>query len=171
MNMHGIFLPRKFFVTSGSGEDNNSELNAFDRALLRAKITQCNLVNVSSILPQDSEEIDPIHITPGTITFAVLARQGGYSGDRISAGIGWGRIENKTGDSYGIVAEDHGNSSKRYTDKILKEKLEQMAKIRRMKLIDWKVRSESIEVKQRYGCVVSTLVYVPWDQETGEREV
>lgn len=169
--MHGIYLPKKFFVTSGSGEDNNSELNAFDRALLRAKITQCNLVNVSSILPPDAEEIEPIYITPGTITFAVLARQGGHSGDRISAGIGWGRIENKAGDNYGIVAEDHGNSSKRYTNKILEEKLEQMAKIRRMKLTEWKVRSESIEVKQRFGCVVSTLVYVPWDQVTGEREV
>lgn len=169
--MHGIFLPKKFFVTSGSGEDNNSALNAFDRALLRAKITQCNLVNVSSILPPDAEEIEPVYITPGTITFAVLARMSGHSGDRISAGIGWGRIENKAGDNYGIVAEDHGNSSKRYTNKILREKLEQMARIRRMKLTEWKVRAESIEVKQSYGCVVSTLVYVPWDQVTGERNI
>ena len=72
--MHGTFLPQKFFVTSGSGEDNNSELNAFDRALLRGKITQCNLVSVSSILPPDAEEIEPVYITPGTITFSVLAR-------------------------------------------------------------------------------------------------
>lgn len=169
--MHGTFLPQKFFVTSGSGEDNNSELNAFDRALLRAKITQCNIVNVSSILPPDAEEVEPLYITPGTITFSVLARMSGQSGDRISAGIGWGRIENKSGESYGIVAEDHGNSSKRYTNNMLREKLEQMAKIRRMKLTEWKVRSESIEVKQRFGCVVSTLVYVPWDQKTGERKV
>jgi len=169
--MHGINLPKKFFVTSGYGEDNNSELNAFDRALLRGKITQCNLVNVSSILPPDAEEIEPIYITPGTITFAVLARMSGVSGDRISAGIGWGTIERKSGEVYGIVAEDHGNSSKRYTNQILKEKLEQMAKIRRMKLVDWKVRSESIEVKERFGCVMSALVYVPWDLKTGSRKV
>jgi len=169
--MHGIYLPKQFFVTSGTGEDNNSELNAFDRALLRAKITQCNLVNVSSILPKDAEEIDPIHITPGTITFAVLARMSGVSGDRISAGIGWGKIENKGGEVYGIVAEDHGNSSKRYTNQILNEKLEQMARIRRMKLVEWKVRSESMEVKQRFGCVVATLVYAPWDVETGSRNM
>jgi len=169
--MHGIFLPRKFFVTSGYGEDNNSELNAFDRALLRGKITQCNLVNVSSILPEDADEIEPVYITPGTITFAVLARQSGVSGDRISAGIGWGKMEKKSGDNYGIVAEDHGNSSKRYTNQILKEKLEQMAKIRRMKLVDCKVRSESIEVKERFGCVMAALVYVPWDEKTGKRKV
>jgi arginine decarboxylase len=169
--MHGTLLPKQFFVTSGSGEDNNSELNAFDRALLKAKVTQCNIVSVSSILPPDAEEIQPVYITPGTITFAVLARMDGLSGDRISAGIGWGRIENKSGGTYGIVAEDHGHSSKRYTDKILKEKLEQMAKIRRMKLTEWKVRSESIEVKQHFGSVISTLVYVPWDQATGEREI
>lgn len=169
--MHGTFLPKKFFVTSGSGEDNNSNLNAFDRALQKAKITQCNLVNVSSILPPDAEEISQVYITPGTITFSVLARMSGQSGDRISAGIGWGRIENRSGESYGIVAEDHGHSSKRYTDRILREKLEQMARIRRMKLVEWKVRSESIEVKARFGCVVSTLVYVPWDTDVGEREI
>jgi arginine decarboxylase len=169
--MHGTLLPKQFFVTSGSGEDNNSKLNAFDRALLRGKVTQCNIVSVSSILPPDAEEIEPVYITPGTITFAVLARMDGSSGDRISAGIGWGRIENKSGDTYGIVAEDHGNSSKRSTDKVLREKLEQMARIRRMKLTEWKVRSESIEVKQRFGSVISTLVYVPWDQATGERKI
>ncbi len=170
--MHGIFLPEKFFVTSGFGEDKNSELNAFDRALMRAKITQCNLVNVSSILPPDAEEIEPVYITPGTITFAVLARQSGVPGDRIGAGIGWGRIEGKNGRSYGIVAEHHGHSSKRYINQKLKEKLGQMAKIRRMKLVDWNVKSESIEVKEEmHGCVMVALVYVPWDLEIGERIV
>ncbi len=142
--MHGIFLPKAYFVTSGSGEDSNSELNAFDLALLRAGITQCNLVEVSSILPPDAREIEPMDITPGTITFTVLARMSGVSGDRIGAGIGWGRIKNKAGQSYGIVAEEHGNSSKRYVNEKLKEKLDQMAKIRRMKLTEWKVCSESI---------------------------
>ena len=166
--MHGIFLPKKFFVTSGFGEDNNSELNAFDRALLRAKITQCNLVDVSSILPRDAEEIKMVDITPGTIIFTVMARQDGVSGDRIGAGIGWGNIRKKDGENYGIVAEHHGNSSKRYINQKLKEKLEQMARIRRMKLVEWKVLSESIEVKDIFGCVVVALVYVPWDFEMGK---
>ena len=113
-----------------------------------------------------------IEVGPGCWTGPALhpAASRGHA-DRISAGIGWGRIENKAGENYGIVAEDHGNSSKRYTDRILREKLEQMARIRRMKLTEWKVRSESIEVKGRFGCVVSTLVYVPWDQAVGARKV
>ena len=167
--VHGMFLPRRYFVTSGIGEDPNSDLNAFDRALLRAGITQCNLVPVSSILPPDALRIDPVEITPGTITFCVMAEMRGVKGDRIGAGVGWGKLVGKDGASYGIVAEHHGNSSKAYIQKILKEKMEQMARIRGMKLVDWDTRVESFEVKDNFGCALAAVVYVPWIPEAGMR--
>ena len=55
--MIGI-LPKRFFLTSGSGEA-STELNAFDAALLAAKIGDTNLVKLSSILPPRAEEIEP----------------------------------------------------------------------------------------------------------------
>ncbi|PKK81307.1 MAG: pyruvoyl-dependent arginine decarboxylase [Thermoplasmata archaeon HGW-Thermoplasmata-2] len=168
--MHGMFLPKKFFVTSGHAQDPESELNAFDKALMDAGIAQCNLVSVSSILPPDAEEVEPTYITPGTITFAVLVRMDGVDGDRIGSGVGWGMCETKSGKRYGIVAEHHDNSSKKYIEKKLVDKMHQMARWRRMQLKWFKTRVESLEVDDDMnGCVLTALVYLPWEEEQGKR--
>lgn len=154
------FIPKKFFITSGGAQDKESVLNAFDKALKRGKITQCNLVSVSSILPEEATEADPIDIPPGTITFCVLARMDGQSGDRIGAGIGYGMLEGKSG-RYGIVAEHHGYSSAKYMREKLVLKLQRMAKIRNMKLVSYRTKVESLEVDEDYfGSVIVALVYL-----------
>jgi len=154
------FIPKKFFITSGGAQDKESVLNAFDKALKRGKITQCNLVSVSSILPEEATEVDPIDIPPGTITFCVLARMDGQSGDRIGAGIGYGMLEGKSG-RYGIVAEHHGYSSAKYMREKLVLKLQRMAKIRNMKLVSYRTKVESLEVDEDYfGSVIVALVYL-----------
>ena len=63
--MIGI-LPKRFFLTSGSGEA-STELNAFDAALLDAKIGDTNLVKLSSILPPWAEEIEPYELPKGSL--------------------------------------------------------------------------------------------------------
>jgi Uncharacterized conserved protein len=162
-------LPKKFFVTSGGAQDSESSLNAFDRALRRGKITQYNLVSVSSILPKDSKEVEPIELSPGSITFCVLARMDGVSGDRIGAGLGWGWIENKK-ESYGIVAEHHGYSSAKYLKEKLVLKLERMAKLRNMKLTSYKTKAESLEVyEDHFGSVIAALIYLfDWGEQKKE---
>jgi arginine decarboxylase len=154
------FIPKKFFITSGGAQDKESVLNAFDRALRKGRITQCNLVSVSSILPAEAEEVDPVDIVPGTITFCVLARMDGQSGDRIGAGIGYGTLEGKD-KRYGIVAEQHGYSSAKYMREKLVLKLQRMAKIRNMKLVSYRTKVESLEVDEDYfGSVIVALVYL-----------
>jgi len=154
------FIPKKFFITSGGAQDKESVLNAFDRALRKGKITQCNLVSVSSILPAEAEEVGPVDIAPGTITFCVLARMDGQSGDRIGAGIGYGTLEGKD-KRYGIVAEHHGYSSAKYMREKLVLKLQRMAKIRNMKLVSYRTKVESLEVDEDYfGSVIVALVYL-----------
>ena len=153
-------LPKKFFVTSGGAQDQESALNAFDRALRKGKVTQCNLVSVSSILPRDSEEVELADIPAGSIVFCVLARMNGQSGDRIGAGLGWGWIENKK-ERYGIVAEHHGYSSAKYLREKLVLKLERMAKLRNMKLTSYKTKVESLEVDENhFGSVIVALIYL-----------
>jgi arginine decarboxylase len=153
-------IPKTYFVTSGGAQDEESTLNAFDMALRKGKITQCNLVSVSSILPTEAVEVEPVDLPPGTITFCVLARMDGQSGDRIGAGIGYGILEGKNG-SYGIVAEQHGYSSARYMREKLILKMERMAKMRNMKLISHKSKVESLEVDEDYfGSVIVALVYL-----------
>jgi len=92
---HTPFLPKKFFITSGVATSSVSPLNAFDGALAQAKIDQCNLVNVSSILPADAIMVDYEEIPAGTITFAVMARMDGDPGETIGAGCCLG-LGNKT---------------------------------------------------------------------------
>ncbi|MGQ9460965.1 MAG: pyruvoyl-dependent arginine decarboxylase [Candidatus Bathyarchaeaceae archaeon] len=82
-----------------------SELNAFGLSLKKAGIAQCNLVSVSSILPQECKERKRRKITAGAITYAVIARMDGDEGTTIGAGIAWAWEKER---KYGIVAEAHG---------------------------------------------------------------
>ena len=155
------FLPKKYFITSGKGEDPVSTLNAFDLALKDAGIEHLNIVPVSSILPEDSEEIEYTRIAPGTVVFVVMARQDGYGDEEITAGLAWGFAQGD-GEKYGFVVEDHGYKSVEDCKEMLKRKIERMAEIRDMKLLWVKYRIESLKVKRNmFGSVVSVLVFLP----------
>jgi len=169
---HGVFLPKKFFVTGGCAVSSVSPLNAFDAALVKAGIAQCNLVPVSSILPPDAEKVEPVEITPGTVTFCVMARMDGDPGERIGAGIGWGWAEKPDGLRYGFVAEAHGYKDFKSLEREIFESLKEMARIRGMKLINYDVKMESLSIpKDMYGCAVAALVFVPWGFEETLRKV
>ncbi len=82
-------IPKEFFITSGKALSPVSELNAFDLALKKAGIAQCNLVCVSSILPKNCVQISTHNIAAGSITHCVLARMDGDDGTTVGAGIAW----------------------------------------------------------------------------------
>jgi len=169
-SLHGAFLPRKFFIAAGSATSSVSPLNAFDAALTKAGIAQCNLVNVSSILPPDAEESKNSPITAGTVTFAVMARMDGDPGETIGAGIGWTKGITVRKEKYGLVAEAHGYKDKEAIEKELKSKLDEMAKIRDLKIEKVETRAEFIEVpKGKYGTVIVALVFAPWTEEESKR--
>ena len=160
-----FFLPKYFFVTGGKGVSSESALNAFDLALMDAKIDHCNIVNVTSIIPADAEEVSIVNIPPGTITFAVLARMDGQSGETVGAGIGWCWGRKPDGTRYGTVSEAHGYKDRGAIERELKAKLHLMAKIRQLTTEEVKLRIESIDVpKGKFGCVVAVFVYVPFGQ-------
>lgn len=151
-------IPREFFVTSGKAFSPTSKLNAFDRALKHAGIAQCNLVHVTSILPRDCVQREPIEISIGTITYAVIARMDGYEGQNIGAAIAWS-MDNKEG--YGIVAETHGYMDEEVLLKDVKWKIIEMAKARVINLGKINYKFETLSVpKGNYGCVVAVLVYI-----------
>jgi len=171
-SLRGAFLPKKFFIVAGSATSAVSPLNAFDAALTKAGIGQCNLVNVSSILPPDAEETKNSMITPGTITFAVMARMDGDPGETIGAGIGWISGLSTKKERYGLVAEAHGYKDKEAIEKELKSKLSEMTKIRDLKIEKMDTRAEFIEVpKGKYGAVIVALVYAPWTEEESRRQL
>jgi arginine decarboxylase len=152
-------IPKEFFITSGKAVSPVSELNAFDLALKKAGIAQCNLVCVSSILPKDCNEINKQNIEAGSITYSVLARMDGDEGTTIGAGIAWAWAKSKR---YGLVAEAHGFMDKKALEETLEWKIKEMAKIRGIKIGQIQMRIEVLRVPMdNYGCVISALVYRP----------
>jgi arginine decarboxylase len=165
MNEH--MVPKAFFVTSGVGMV-TEQANAFDLALWDAGIGECNLVEVSSILPANAVETERSNVAliPGGITFCVLSRADGKSGEAISAGLGYGwlgeiteRREERR--DFGIVCEHHGHYSREYLAEKVREKLDTMAAIRDKSLLNKGLVVESLEVeKGKFGSVVVALVFV-----------
>ena len=170
--VHGMFLPKKFFITSGKSQDDGSELNAFDLALADAGIAQCNLVTVSSILPSDAGEIKQVGITPGAITYVVLAKMHGRCGDSIGAGVGYGWGQRDGRRYHGMIAEYRSHNSKEHVEEKLREQLKRMAGSRALDLVEDEVKiiTESMKVEEDHGCVLAALVFVPWDVKTGSRK-
>jgi len=151
-------IPKEFFVTSGRAVSPVSELNAFDLALKNAGIAQCNLVQVSSILPSGCEQTKRKAVPAGSITYAVVARMNGEEETIIGAGIVWAWEKNKR---YGLVAEAHGHMDAKVLRETLEWKIREMAKIREIEIGEINYRTEAIKVsKDNYGCVLAALVYL-----------
>ena len=150
-------IPKEFFVTSGKATSPVSELNAFDLALRKAGIAQCNLVPVSSILPPGCKQRRARKTAAGAITYAVIARMEGEEGTMISAGIAWAWEKNR---KYGLVAEAHGYMDLPVLRETLEWKIKEMAKIREIEIGKINYRTEVLRVPiDNYGCVMASLVY------------
>ncbi|MHC1635727.1 MAG: pyruvoyl-dependent arginine decarboxylase [Candidatus Methanospirareceae archaeon] len=156
-------IPRAFFVTTGVGMDKDP-LIAFDIALRDAGIGECNLVEVSSILPANVLEVERQGMTPGEITFCVMSRMDGKEGEVIGASIGYGWFESERGNGekgYGIICEHHGHYPEDYLKEKVQEKLYRMAEIRDKKLIEKKVYAKSIEIEEdKFGSIVVAVVFL-----------
>ena len=114
--MHSVLLsairkmiPKYFFLTKGVGK-HKEQLQSFELALRDAGIQQCNLVNVSSIVPPEcklvSREQGLKMIQPGEITFVVLARNATNEPHRlVASSIGVAIPSGKN--QYGYLSEHH----------------------------------------------------------------
>ena len=104
------FVPTRMFFTKGVGV-HKDKLAAFELALRDAGIEKCNLVYVSSIFPQNckmiSKEEGLKHLSPGQITFCVMARNETDEPNRlIVTAIGVALPTDKE-NRYGYLSEHH----------------------------------------------------------------
>ena len=151
-------IPKCFFITSGSAESNISKLNAFDRALMKAGIAQCNLVPVSSIIPVGAEKIEYREMPIGTITFVIMARIDGIRGEEISAGICWVKCSSN-GMKYGLVAEGQGKMGEEDLKRELDKKVEDMVEARGVEILRKEYRIESLKISKKYGSAIAAVVF------------
>ena len=144
----------KVSLTKGASEG-PTKLNAFDNALLEAKIGNVNLIPVSSMLPPNTQLVDMPELEPGEMTNCVLSHQ--YSdnpGDEISAVIAFCQA-----DEMGCVIEAKGVNKP--IDELKKEAkfmAEYMMEKRELEIIDYKEIIQTHTVIER-ASVVAALVY------------
>jgi arginine decarboxylase len=99
-------IPKRLFLTKGVGK-HKDKLQSFELALRDAGIEHCNLVQVSSIVPAGCKVIPKdkgrVMLTPGEVTFAMLARSATREPNRlIAAAVGLAIPSTKT---YGYISE------------------------------------------------------------------
>ena len=103
------YVPKAIFFTKGKGV-HKDYLTSFELALRDAKISDLNLVTVSSIKPPQCKIISiqegRKYLLPGQITFAVMARSSTNEPNRlIASSIGLAYPADN--DQYGYLSEHH----------------------------------------------------------------
>lgn len=153
-------VPSKFFVTHSSAVSKTSDLNAFDKALIKASIGEQNLVSVSSVIPIGAEQVAPCEMSMGAVTHCVLAQMRGCEGETIAAGIAYAYRKDGKG---GYVAEGHIHGSAESLREILSYKMKEMSDIRHVEFEEVSYAIEELKIPMdNYGCCVSALVFTEY---------
>ncbi|MCF7835133.1 pyruvoyl-dependent arginine decarboxylase [Candidatus Gracilibacteria bacterium] len=109
----GNRIPRDYFITKGTGEsDITIHAGSYHLALKTAGIHRANIMTYSSILPSIAQEItQPKNYNHGEVMESIMAVAHGENGQRVSAGIIFGRLyDKKTGKKFGGLVCEHNGS-------------------------------------------------------------
>ena len=153
-------VPVEFFVTSASAVSGVSDLNAFDKALIRMGIGEQNLVAVSSVIPMGAKEVKITEMPMGAVTHCVLAQVRGQDGV-ISAGIAYAFRKDGKG---GYVAEGRMHSPKDVLLRSLKDKMNEIAASRGVELAKINYVAEELTVPDgQHGACAAALVFTRYE--------
>lgn len=144
--------PRKYFVTAACAEGSN-KLNAFDNALLKARIGNINLLRVSSILPPqagyDPDLTFPFGALVPTAYGSVISDT---PGELIAAAIGVAISR----DSFGVIMEFGGKCSRDEAYAAVSRMLDEAFQTRGMEIVEKKIEACEHRV-QRVGCCLAAV--------------
>jgi len=150
-----IKTPDKYFLVSGFAEG-DTELNAFDNALLAAGVGNTNLVRMSSILPPACQEVAPMKLPYGALVpIAYADEASSIPGETVSAGVALGVTDDPT--LPGVIMEHHMHGSENECRMIVMSKVESAFRVRGWKLADMKVAVVSGKV-ERIGAAFAGVV-------------
>lgn len=145
-------VPKKFFITAAAAEG-ESKLNAFDNALLKARIGNVNLIRVSSILPPGAEFDPELVIPPGSLVPTAY----GYiisdkPGEIIAAAVGIGF----SNDTFGVIMEFSGRCSQQEAEAEIEKMIREAFATRNMPLADMKIAAVEHRV-EKIGCAFAAV--------------
>jgi arginine decarboxylase len=146
-------IPNAIWASAGAAEG-DTELNAFDNALLAAQVGNLNLIRVSSVLPQEAMLLEaPPQITPGSLVPTVYAvHVSDRPGEVVAAAVGIGVGQ----DSHGMIYESHG-TSRHEVEATVRQMIDEGFARRGLRLKEVIVRSIEHKV-ERIGCAVAAVV-------------
>ncbi len=145
--------PTCYALAVGAAEG-ETELNAFDNALLQAGIGNVNLVKVSSIVPPKAAFCPEVALPPGALVPTAYATiSGSTPGERLAAAVGVGLSR----DGFGVIMEFHGHCGKEEAEQRVEEMLQAAFERRRMPLTEMRIRAVEHTVG-RLGAVVAAVV-------------
>lgn len=148
--------PRAASVVTGSSEG-QTELTAFDRALMNAGIANLNFLRVSSILPANLQVIPVPKIVPGTLVPAVYARISSHTpGERITAALGLGFSHGQ----YGVIMEYECSGPAAQAEAAARQMVEEAMTVRELRIKEIRVAVKE-HVVQRIGCAIAAVVFWP----------
>jgi arginine decarboxylase len=152
-------------ITTGTGEG-QTELSAFDSALLDAGIGNFNLIQLSSIIPPNSEiredgvKLDSDSKEYGNFLYVVYSEMRvSKPGDEAWAGIGW--VRSIGSDKRGLFVEHHGCTKQDVLDQI-HSTLDDMTLVRDEKYGSISHRIVGIKCTERPVCAI---VAAPFTRE------
>jgi arginine decarboxylase len=145
----GFFLPKRYFLTCGYGRG-NSELVAFDSALITAGVADLNLIKLSSIVAPGCVRINPVKIQPGSFVGVAFAKNiGTHTGEMISSAIAVGHPKDKSRAS--LVMEYSSSMDEEHTEKMVREMVKQGLDNRMLDI-------DNIE-STAVSCVINEITY------------
>lgn len=149
------------FVTSGTGVG-QTQLAAFDAALLHAGIGNFNLIKLSSVIPPNSKielQSPRVQLNPdfnyGKKLYVVLSeKRESEKGREAWAGIGW--VQSK--DGRGLFVEQHG-AQQAEVMRLIKETLADMTKNREEKYGEVHYQVVGVRCEDNPVCALAVAVY------------
>ncbi|WP_334110120.1 pyruvoyl-dependent arginine decarboxylase [Thermodesulfitimonas autotrophica] len=144
--------PKKYFVTAAAAEG-ATKLNAFDNALLAARIGNINLIRVSSILPPGTEYAPDLVFPPGSLVPTAY----GYiisdvPGELIAAAVGVGVSR----ESFGVIMEFSGKCTEAEARAKIEGMIREAFDRRKMEIIEMKIAAVEHRVAH-IGCALAAV--------------
>jgi len=135
-------------------------LNAFDSALIHARIGHYNLVRVSSILPPFSRPVESVPLPSGSLlpiaySYEIVEEPG----IRIVATVAVALPEDPQ--NYGVIMEYHGRGTRSDAEAIVREMAQEAMKVRGIPVREILITSEEILSDHQATCVFAGVALFP----------
>ncbi len=175
----GNRIPQYYFVTTGKGQTDQGsgidpwETGAYDLALLDAHIENFNIMEYTSVLPPEAEEISveeamDKYFHHGAALESIMASINGYQGDRLCAGVGRIQVRTKKYKVHigGFAAEYEGHATADVAKEVLHDSLMGIFN-RRYNPDDYEPFGEKFKIidfpiEKKYGTALAAICFVTY---------